>query len=812
MRDDRTMTDRQDRPAPRHRPGLAPLATLALLAACSGGGGGSEKSVPPALAIEGLNSVPDLDSALVTWTTTRPSEAIVEWGGDATYGHVVTLAGFAKAHSVELTGLAPESTYHYRVLARGEGGDEVWSSDRTIVTLPEGAFVSDDFDRHNLDLGVWTLVDPLGDAELALVGAGTGDAWLELGVPGDASHNAWTTNDAARVVQPVGGGDFVLEAKFLGGIAAKSAGHGLLVEQAPGDWLRFDVSYTGSKILGFAAAFAGGGLVEQDSFTLQSGVWPEGSPMWLRVTRVADTFAGTWSIDGTQWNPGFAFTLALEPELVGLQAINHGGTGNDHTLRADTFFDVLVATPADDAGAPNDVDAPYLYRAEASAGSDSRVAVEWATDEPTFATVRWGLNADYLGGIFEATVDAYADSLVVDGLDPETTYHFRIDTRDAAGNETTGEDLIATTLGVGESASPEIALWSGAAEGPDVWRVPVGGLGNAQAQFNLLGNVTDGDEARLVETVSMYYRLNGGTWKSLALGDDRDYSYAPWRLVNEGDFNVELYVDQLDDVPAVAGVHANVVELEALDDDGNQTILTVHVDYTGGVTWNPVTQVAWADVLDFQGGDLATACQIVDGEWYVHDDAVLGPVLRQRSHALGYDRLVAVGEGHGPDAWSDYEVETTATVVALDPEGFTPGTSSYAFGFGLRWTGHTSGWTYSQPNHNIYPLGGLFMYRWYPGYETWQVWTNKDEAVDDLPAGNPVALGATYRFRLRCETQPLGGTLYALKMWPDGEAEPAEWTYEVVTPVEDDPQTGSFLFVAHHVDVLLGDLTVTPLD
>ena len=174
-------------------------------------------------------------------------------------------------------------------------------------------------------------------------------------------------------------------------------------------------------------------------------------------------------------------------------------------------------------------------------------------------------------------------------------------------------------------------------------------------------------------------------------------------------------------------------------------------------------------------------------------------------------RSEEVGEGQGLDAWTNYEVETTATVIDFDPLGWTTGTSSYAFGFGLRWTGHTPGGVFPQPNHGLYPLGGLFIYRWFTSFERWELWTNKDESITHLPGGNTVLEDVTYRFRLRCETQPGGGTLYGMKMWEDGLAEPADWTYEYLTPATDDHPIGSFLFIAHHVDVLFGDVTVTPL-
>jgi len=792
---------------------LALTAVLSLLAACSGGGGGgtSEDSGGDTLAIQGLTAAPELESALVTWKTNAPTSGLVEWGQGNAFDQVVTISELSSEHNVELSGLDPAETYQYRVLATRADGKQSWSNAKSFTTLPPGAFQSDDFDRNNLKLATWTLVDPLGDALVRMTGTGSSNPSVELGVPGGLSHDAWTTNQAARLVQACADEDFVLETKLVNGFSQGGTGSGVIVEQDAANWLRFDFAFNNNKLGFYAASFVGGSVHQQTSGTVSNGAWPDGAALWLRVARSGSLYIGTWSMNGSQWNPGFSFQTPIVPVRVGLQAINSGSPSSPHTLRADTFFDVLEAQPTDDVGTPADGSAPYLYRASSSAQDSSSVRLAWNADEPVTATVRWGLTTSYEGGSKAIGTPAYESVWVASDLMAETTYHFQVTARDALGHETSSPDLVATTLAEGENAVPSLTLWRGQPEG-SAWRVEFGAQGNAQPQFNLLGNVRDGDEDRVALTVTLYYQLNGGAWKALALGDDRHFSYNPWRLVSEGDFNVELYVDQLDDVPPSGNVHHNVVQLLALDDEGHETQLTVNVDYRSGVTWDPATQISWSDVLAQHGEVVDSAAQVVDGEWYVENDAVLGPVLRQRSWALGYDRLVALGEGHGPDAWTDYEVETTATPLTLDPEGFTTGTSSYAFGFGMRWTGHTPGGTFNQPNHDIYPLGGLYIYRWYPTYEVWQLWVNKDRQVINLPGGNPVYLGTTYRFRLRCESLVGGGTRYAMRMWVDGTAEPSDWNYDYQTAVDQDPQSGSFLFIAHHVDVRFGDVTVTPLN
>ena len=130
-------------------------------------------------------------------------------------------------------------------------------------------------------------------------------------------------------------------------------------------------------------------------------------------------------------------------------------------------------------------------------------------------------------------------------------------------------------------------------------------------------------------------------------------------------------------------------------------------------------------------------------------------------------------------------------------------------GFLLRWAGHTPGGPYAQPNHGLYPLGALWIFRWFTSQERWELWINENEAI--LPqAGNDISLGVTYWYRARCEDAPNGGTRYAFRVWQNGQAEPSAWTYEHTTN-PGDPKKGSLLLVAHHVDVSFGNITVTLL-
>ena len=74
-------------------------------------------------------------SAQVTWTTDEPATSRVEYGLTTAYGSSTTLdPTLVTAHSVALTGLAPNTTYNYRVRSIDAAGNERVSANSTFKT------------------------------------------------------------------------------------------------------------------------------------------------------------------------------------------------------------------------------------------------------------------------------------------------------------------------------------------------------------------------------------------------------------------------------------------------------------------------------------------------------------------------------------------------------------------------------------------------------------------------------------------------------------------------------------------------------
>lgn len=80
-------------------------------------------------------------AASVSWPTDQSSDGMVEYGLTTVYGNSVTNATRLWYHTVNLSGLSPDTTYHYRVLSRGTNNLTGVSADyvftTTSVTVPD---------------------------------------------------------------------------------------------------------------------------------------------------------------------------------------------------------------------------------------------------------------------------------------------------------------------------------------------------------------------------------------------------------------------------------------------------------------------------------------------------------------------------------------------------------------------------------------------------------------------------------------------------------------------------------------------------
>jgi hypothetical protein len=241
-------------------------------------------SVPP--VVSGVSVVASGDAAVVSWTTDKPASSSVAFGVTSGYElGSVSDSALSTSHSVTLTGLSLDTTYHFQVTSVDEYGNSASSPDGTFATWsstnPSGV-VSDDFNACGVDGGLWSFVNPVGDGAAAVNGT-----QLELVVPGGVSHDVWSGgNMAPRLMQAANDTDFEIETKFESMIGATYQMQGMIVEQDAGNFLRFDFFSADGKVNVFAARFTAG----SPTIVANVAVPVVAAPMLLKVTRVGDTW------------------------------------------------------------------------------------------------------------------------------------------------------------------------------------------------------------------------------------------------------------------------------------------------------------------------------------------------------------------------------------------------------------------------------------------------------------------------------------------------------------------------------------------
>lgn len=130
----------------------------------------------------------------------------------------------------------------------------------------------------------------------------------------------------------------------------------------------------------------------------------------------------------------------------------NGDGANGFGNCSDRWNTVTVTVPGPEP--PPDETPPVITNVVATPSATS-ATVRWNTDEPATSAVDYGLDASY-GTTLENASPVTAHQLTLSSLQQETTYHFRVRSTDAAGNEAATGDLTFTTTG--DVTPPSAAL------------------------------------------------------------------------------------------------------------------------------------------------------------------------------------------------------------------------------------------------------------------------------------------------------------------------------------------------------------------
>lgn len=119
-------------------------------------------NTPPIISNVGTSNLTDT-AVTVRWMTDENSTSAVDYGLTVSYGNVASNGTMTINHALNLTNLAPNTTYNYRVRSRNAVGLQTTSGNFTFKTLPAG-MVSDLIVESRLPNGNLNSNPPYTDA------------------------------------------------------------------------------------------------------------------------------------------------------------------------------------------------------------------------------------------------------------------------------------------------------------------------------------------------------------------------------------------------------------------------------------------------------------------------------------------------------------------------------------------------------------------------------------------------------------------------------------------------------------------------
>ena len=147
-----------------------------------------------------------------------------------------------------------------------------------------------------------------------------------------------------------------------------------------------------------------------------------------------------------------------------------GRTGISHILTTSIDWDMIgvVVRPAGGTGSPppppaSDTAAPFISAVASSNITNNSATISWTTNEVSDSQVEYGITTSYgnVTGILAAQVTNHSMPLGL--LNATTLYHYRVKSRDAAGNLVTSGDFTLTTAATADTTTPTVSISAPAA-------------------------------------------------------------------------------------------------------------------------------------------------------------------------------------------------------------------------------------------------------------------------------------------------------------------------------------------------------------
>ncbi len=469
--------------------------------------------LPPADTVAPILSAVSVQSVATTlctiaWTTNEASDAQIDYGTTSGYGLQTTLdISLGLAHVVAFAGLMPGTVYHFRVRSQDAVGNSAIGDDRTCTT--EAAPVSSSSTSSSSSSSISVDAPSSSSSSLHVEVSSTASTQTDI------ITNPITTasSSSASSIDPVFAANPDAYGPVISNITINSVTTaGAVVAWTTDEIADSQIEYGLTDTYGFETALsaslgtahlqtftdlqvgttyhlrvkskdtAGNVTISEDHvFTTESAPLVADTPPVILAQGVASVTSSSvlvlWTTDeiaSSQIEYGLTTDYGSHTALDASLGLEHAVTINDLTPGAtyhyrikttssagqttysgdDTFtMQSITVTVEPSAGSSSSSSSISLVASEIEAGTltANEALIIWTTSAPADAEVEYGLTTRYGS---HTTIDAslgLAHGVLIDTLQPATTYHYRIKSHDALGNLVTSEDHTFTTLAAAPS-------------------------------------------------------------------------------------------------------------------------------------------------------------------------------------------------------------------------------------------------------------------------------------------------------------------------------------------------------------------------
>jgi len=407
----------------------------------SGGGGFSVKAsatgggdtTPPVISSISATSITP-SGATISWVTDEPSSTLVEYGTTTGYGSTATGSNGVTSHSVTLSGLSSDTTYHYRVKSQDSSTNLATSSDRSFSTEPVGDTTP-------------PVISSISTSSISSSGATV----------------TWSTNEYSTSVVEYGkttsygytasGSSGTSHSVALSGLDSSTTYHYRVKSTDSAS----NTATSSDKT--FATQSSSTGITE-----LQSGVYQsaslsgQGDKKYYKIylaesydsleTITYDTTTGydfdlyvkfgdlptTSSYDGRGYTNSATETVTINNPSTGWYYVMVNSYSGSGSYKVKSTY----------SAPQGDTTPPVLSSIGASGITTSGATITWSTDEASSSVVEYGTTTGY-GATATGSSSVTSHSVTLSSLAAGTTYHYRVKSTDDSSNTATSSDKTFTT-------------------------------------------------------------------------------------------------------------------------------------------------------------------------------------------------------------------------------------------------------------------------------------------------------------------------------------------------------------------------------